>query len=245
MPSEKPGPPSAFHRFVLFADGLTSHPFWHLFVGVYFLGSGIFSLASEIGTDIRELTLRTHHGLLALGILIVIRSVAEFLENMESSSEAFESVRPSLFRRAVHWVFRLMHRKALLLAMATLLFFAGFTDAAEFFVVQDQKGTSSALLLWMLGTAAMGHVVLGSTEALEHLSPGQLKKRLEGVLSPRIQLGGALVVLSMSIWEGALNAEEASSAGTHQAAFVWAVSEGFKNGIRSIRQIMRVGRSST
>jgi hypothetical protein len=216
---------------------ILEHPLWHAFIGTYFLGAAIYSIAHEMGHDAEQWALRSHYAMSLLGIMIIIRSVSEFLENLEESTEEFESLQWMRSKEFVGRLYKITHSKQGLLITGSFLFLAGFTDAIEFALVDGGHGISSHIMTVLLSFSFFGYVVLGATEGLHQLSPSAQRARIEDVLTPHLQLFGALLVLCASLWEGVTSAGLAWESSHQRATFLWALSESIRNGIRSIEQI--------
>lgn len=216
---------------------LISHPLWHCLIGAYFFASAINSVTREASIDTEQWALRTHYAISVLGFMIMIRSVSEFLESLEQGSAQLKTADFLASGRFIQSLYALTHSKYSLLMTATMLFLAGFTDAIEFVVVEGKADLSPDIMLMFLSLTFLGYVILGATEGLEQISASKQRQRLEEFITPHLQLFGALVVLAASIWEGALSAEEAWIAKSHESTMLWSLSESVRNGIRCVQQL--------
>ncbi len=226
-------------RISLQIHGVLTHPGWRLTVGLFFLYTGLSDLYNHVGEDIHEVGIRAHHGVIFLGLLVVIRSLGELLEKLASSADALEDVTLPFGRRVIERFFALMHTKIALGITAVFLFVAGFTDAVEFVLVADHDATPSAFMLLFFAIAATSYVVLGASESEEHLYSKNQRKLFEEFLPKRLQLLGALMILGVSIWQGIMDTEELQRATTDHATLLWAINESVKNGIRALLQVTR------
>ena len=225
-------------NIIEFQKNLVTHPFTHFTIGLFFAASGLSDITVSFSENLEHLSVGTQHGVFLLGLMIMIRSFAELIEDFESAEEnLLTSAIPSIAFLA-RGLSAFCHSKIVLALVGPLLCISGFTDAWALVKTSEFAGSSSALMLIVCGLGSLSFVLLGTFEGEKHMTRGSAVNHwFAGYFSPKLMLAVAMVILILSVAEGAFVSEEFFRFHTDRAGFLWSIGVSLHNIVRSLNVI--------
>jgi len=206
----------AIHRFM-------ANPGVELMAGLILGGVAIWTLfgSVELGEAEGGARLRGDHGLLVLGVFLVVRSLALLFEGIEFIAEGARGFKALCDRAVLAPVRRVAEQPWFELLTALLLLAAGFVEALE---VLERGHFGEGGAVWfgivLVGLSMLARGLLGLLDGLlivDHSSslprPGWLERLNRTFRHPRFEVLVALVVIVTGVWEEfSVRATEADAA---------------------------------
>lgn len=205
----------AIHRIM-------NNPFVELTAGLIIAGVAIWTIfgLAELAKHEGEAGLRGDHGLLVLGIFLVVRSLALLFEGIEFIAEGSHGIMAVCHRAVARSVRRVAEHPLFELLTGLLVLAAGFIEAYE--VLERGhfgEGGAAWLGIVLLGLSMLAKGCLGLVDALLIVGrrslarPVWLERLDRTIRHPRFEVLVAVVVIATGVWEEFIvEAREADSA---------------------------------
>jgi hypothetical protein len=190
---------------------IMNNPCVELVVGLIIAGVAIWTIFGlvELAENEGEARLRGDHGLLVLGIFLVVRSLALLFEGFEFIAEGTRGIVALCCNAVVASINKVAKHPLFELLTGMLLLAAGFIEAYE---VLERGHFGEGGVAWfgmaLLGLSMLAKALLGLLDALlvvEHSSslsrPAWLEKLAHIFRHPRFEVLVAVVVIVTGVWE--------------------------------------------
>ena len=205
------GPKPVSERPISAIRRIMSNPCVELVVGLIIAGVAIWTLfgLAELAEHEGEARLRGDHGLLVLGIFLVVRSLALLLEGLEFIAEGAHDIMAICGNAVMASVHRVAEHPLFELLAALMVLAAGFVEAYE--VLERGhlgEGGAAWLGIALLGLSMLAKALLGLVDGLlivEHSSsrsrPVWLERLGHTFRHPGFEVLVAMVVIATGVWE--------------------------------------------
>ena len=209
--SAEQGPMPVRERTIRAIHRVMSNPCVELVAGFIIAGVAIWTLfgLAELVEHDGEARLRGDHGLLMLGIFLVVRSLALLFEGIEFIAEGGRGIMAICHHAVVASVRRVAEHPLFELLTALLVLAAGFVEAYEV-LERGHFGEGGAVWIGiaLLGLSMLAKALLGIVDGLlivEHSSslsrPVWLERFGRTLRHPRFEVLVAVVVIVTGVWE--------------------------------------------
>ncbi len=209
--SAEQGPTTVRERTIHAIHRIVSNPCVELVLGLIIAGVAVWTLfgLAELAEYEGEARLRGDHGLLVLGVFLVVRSLALLFEGIELVAEGGRGVMAICHHAVVATVRRVAEHPLFELLTALLVLAAGFVEAYE---VLERGNFGEGGVVWigiaLLGLSMLAKALLGLVDGLlivEHSSalshPAWLERLARTLRHPRFEVLVAVVVIVTGVWE--------------------------------------------
>ena len=199
-------------RAIRTIDRIMSNPGVELMAGLLIGVAAIWTLFgfAELAEQEGEAGLRGDHGLLVLGVFLVVRSVALLFEGIEFIAEGARGIKAVCHRTIVAPVRRVAEQPWFELLTALLVLAAAFVEAYE---VLERGHFGEGGAVWfgivLVGLSMLARGLLGLLDGLLIVDRSSSLPRRPGWLEwlnrtfrhPRLEVLVALVVIVTGVWE--------------------------------------------
>ncbi|WP_434927364.1 hypothetical protein [Shewanella sp. HL-SH2] len=214
------------------------HPIVNLLLGIYFVVTAFGDILMDLPQEEAVYLPSAVHGIFAIGVLIILRSLTELIVNLQEGVgelEKFRDSAPLLYFRNI------IYSRYFIVIVAIFITLSGITDASEFFLESDYSGASSGLMLVVIGLSMLAYVFLAIFESEEYLKDNMFKNQ-RFLKNPRILLLKLIVgifIVAVGIYEEMYFFEEFEGSPVHRSVITWYIVVTLKNIIRGAKILFR------